>query len=84
MKRDDCPQVPSDTETAGRLYGMIGPLAALRSLLEILRDHPDVPAAQRARYVRMALDDCRRLQTGIQDALGLASTTRAGKRGKPD
>ncbi len=83
MKQDDRRLFPDDTEVVERLRDMIGPLAAVRSLLEILRDHPEVPTAQRARYVRMALDDCRRLQTGLQDALGLVPATTARSDGKP-
>ena len=84
MTRDDRRLSGDDVEVAEGLHEMMGPLAAIRSLLEILRDHPDVPAAQRDRYVRMALEDCRRLQNGIQDVLGITPITMAGSRGGPE
>jgi two-component system sensor histidine kinase CreC len=44
------------------------PLASLRSLAEILRDHPDLPEAERRRFLDAMIAETRRLQ-GTLDAI---------------
>lgn len=44
------------------------PLASLRSLAEILRDHPDLAEAERRRFLEAMISEARRLQ-GTLDAI---------------
>jgi len=56
----------------------IGPLAAIRGVLEILRDNHDLAGPDRARFVNTALRACARLEAGVN---GLASNVyAAGER----
>lgn len=60
----------------------VSPLTSIRGALEILRDFPDLPAAQRDRFLSNALDDCTRLELGVEQ---LASTVyAAGDRQQED
>ncbi len=43
----------------------VTPLAAIRGVLENLRDYPDMNETERERFVSMALTDCERLELGI-------------------
>ena len=43
----------------------ISPLTAVRGALEILRDYPDLTAEERSGFVSRALEECRRLEAGI-------------------
>ena len=58
----------------------ISPLTAIRGALEILRDYPDLSAADRAGFIRNALGECDRLQSGIDH---LAATVYAAGRDEP-
>ena len=56
----------------------VTPLTSIRGALEILRDFPDLPSAQRERFLANALGDCTRLELGVEQ---LASTVySAGER----
>ena len=52
----------------------VSPLTSIRGALEILRDFPDLPGEQRERFLANALEDCTRLELGIEQ---LASTVYA-------
>jgi hypothetical protein len=49
----------------------VSPLTSIRGVLEILRDYPDMPGEQRERFLANALEDCARLELGVEQ---LAST----------
>lgn len=49
----------------------VSPLTSIRGALEILRDFPDLPGEQRERFLANALEDCTRLELGVEQ---LAST----------
>ena len=49
----------------------IAPLTAIRGVLEILRDYPDIEPAEQAKFVASALDECARIEHGLRD-LGAA------------
>jgi hypothetical protein len=49
----------------------VSPLTSIRGVLEILRDYPDLPGEQRKRFLANALEDCTRLELGVEQ---LAST----------
>jgi K+-sensing histidine kinase KdpD len=56
----------------------VSPLTSIRGALEILRDFPDLSGEQRERFLANALEDCKRLELGIEQ---LASTVyKAGDR----
>ena len=42
------------------------PLTAVRGSLELLRDHPDMTADERTRFVNMALRSCAQLERGVE------------------
>jgi len=46
--------------------GFVSPLTAMRGALEILRDHPDLPADERRHFVDMALDRCGHLEAAVR------------------
>jgi len=52
----------------------VSPLTAVRGLLEILRDFPNLDDAKRQHFISNALDECRRLERGVDD---LATTVYA-------
>lgn len=52
----------------------VSPLTAVRGVLEILRDFPDLGLPQRQRFVETALLECARLEKGVEH---LASTVYA-------
>ncbi len=65
---------PQDRERAGSDASyleddFVTPLTTIRGLLEILRDCPDLPQAERRRFIDMALTDCARLDRGIERLL---------------
>ena len=43
----------------------VSPLTSIRGVLEILRDFPDLSAAERIHFLNNALQDCARLELGI-------------------
>lgn len=43
----------------------VSPLTAVRGALEILRDFPDLSAADRERFIATALSECARLEDGV-------------------
>jgi len=45
----------------------ISPLTAVRGSLEILRDFPDLELRQRLRFVESALQECTRLERGVEE-----------------
>lgn len=47
-----------------------GPLAAIRAHAELLRDHPELPAEQRARLIATVLTEDERLARLIDDIMG--------------
>lgn len=49
----------------------IAPLTAIRGMLEILRDYPDIEPAEHAKFIASALDECTRIEHGVRD-LGVA------------
>ena len=56
----------------------VSPLTAVRGALEILRDFPDLSAVDRQRFVTTALNECARLEQGVEH---LAATVySAGQR----
>jgi hypothetical protein len=55
----------------------ISPLTAIRGALEILRDYPDLDAAEREKFVSSALAECARIARGIDD---LGASVYAGER----
>ncbi len=56
----------------------VSPLTAVRGALEILRDFPDLTSADRRRFVNTALNECARLEKGVEQ---LSSTVyAAGQR----
>lgn len=66
---------PHEPERAGKTRDtsleddFVTPLTTIRGLLEILRDCPDLPTAQRQHFIDMALADCARLDRGIERLL---------------
>jgi len=65
-------QVPSDpldtTTLSTKLEeNFVSPLTAVRGSLEILRDFPDLEARERRRFVESALQECARLERGVQE-----------------
>jgi signal transduction histidine kinase len=46
------------------------PLASLRSMAEILRDHPDLCDAQRRRFLDSMIDENERLSRTVERLLG--------------
>ena len=64
----------------------ISPLTAVRGALEILRDYPDLSAAERMRFVSSALKECERLQGGVMklsQAVYAAAATEATEVQQP-
>lgn len=59
----------------------VAPLTAVRGVLEILRDHPDLSEDQRRPFLDRAIRECGRLEKGIHD-LGTA-VYEAGRRVSP-
>lgn len=55
----------------------VSPLTAVRGVLEILRDFPDLEADKRTHFVERALNECARLESGVRQ---LARTVYAGAR----
>ena len=55
----------------------VSPLTAVRGVLEILRDFPDLEPSDHRRFVQSALDECARLERGIDE---LASAVYAAPR----
>lgn len=45
----------------------VSPLTAVRGILEILRDFPDLSAEDRAGFIGRALDECQRMERGVAD-----------------
>ncbi len=45
----------------------VAPLTAVRGALEILRDHPDLGATERERFVSTALRSCRHLESAVTE-----------------
>lgn len=61
----------------------IAPLTGVRGALEVLRDHPDLDAQERLRFLETALRDCARLERGVlQLAETVYPTGRARRREK--
>jgi len=61
---------PTNTELTLALNTMlerdfVSPLTAIRGVLEIIRDFPDLSSAERERFLANALTDCARLENGI-------------------
>ena len=46
--------------------GFVSPLTAIRGALEILRDFPDLTGLERQQFLKAALDECVRLEFGIE------------------
>lgn len=46
--------------------GFVSPLTAIRGALEILRDFPDLTALERQQFIKAALDECVRLEFGVE------------------
>ncbi len=56
----------------------VSPLTAIRGVLEILRDFPDLPSTDRQQFIRNALAECARIEKGVEH---LAATVyAAGER----
>ena len=45
----------------------VSPLTAVRGMLEILRDYPDLDADKRQHFIKSALIECTRLERGVED-----------------
>ena len=78
-KRSDTPEEPDASypplALSTRLEeDFVSPLTAVRGVLEILRDFPDLGLPQRQRFVETALLECARLEKGVEH---LASTVYA-------
>jgi hypothetical protein len=58
----------------------ISPLTAIRGALEILRDFPDMTDAERDGFLNAALDECARLESGIDH---LSASVYATERPEP-
>ena len=59
----------------------VAPLTAIRGALEIVRDFPDLASEERKRFIDNALNDCSRLERGIdQLADTVYAATEAGQR----
>ena len=52
------------------------PLTTIRSVAEILRDNPDLPAPQREAFVAMLVEDADRLQQTVERVLSSSSAGR--------
>ena len=50
---------------AGPDRELVSPLTAIRSVLEMLRDLPEMPASQRQHFATLALNDFDRLESRI-------------------
>lgn len=74
---------PPDTTTLSTKLeeDFVSPLTAIRGSLEILRDFPDLDTNQRRRFVTSAIEECGRLERGIQELA--ASVYAAGRRARP-
>ena len=69
---------PDTTTLSTKLEeNFVSPLTAVRGTLEILRDFPDLDVRQRRRFVESALDECARLERGVEE---LASAVYAAGR----
>ena len=44
----------------------VSPLTSLRGALEIMRDFPDLSDEERSRFIKNALQDCARLELGVE------------------
>jgi hypothetical protein len=58
--------------------GFVSPLTAVRGSLEILRDFPDLELRERLNFVERALQECERLEHGIDELA--AAVYAAGRR----
>ena len=62
----------------------ISPLTAIRGALEILRDFPDMTDAERDGFLNAALDECARLESGIDHlSASVYATERSGGNTTP-
>ena len=63
------PSGPLDTTTLSTKLeeNFVSPLTAVRGSLEILRDFPDLETRQRQQFVASALEECARLERGIEE-----------------
>lgn len=77
MSEDDAAPHPTLALSTKVEEDFVAPLAAVRGALEILRDHSDLGADDRLRFVRTALRGCARLQKGVDE---LARTVYAAGR----
>ena len=65
---EDHPDARSTLALNTRLEdSFVSPLTAIRGALEILRDFPDLTEEERTRFVSGALEECARLEAGIED-----------------
>ncbi|SLN75797.1 histidine kinase dimerization/phospho-acceptor domain-containing protein [Oceanibacterium hippocampi] len=60
-------EAPVLSDIADRLAG---PLTSIRSSAEILRDHPDIAASERGRFVDIVLAEEARIETLVAELLG--------------
>ena len=62
----------------------VSPLTAIRGALEILRDFPDLTAAEHEGFVAAALEECERLEKGVEQLASsvYAAGQRTGRQGK--
>jgi hypothetical protein len=44
----------------------VSPLTSIRGALEIIRDYPDLSIEERSRFLKNALQDCTRLELGVE------------------
>lgn len=57
----------------------VAPLTAIKGALELLRDFPDLDETQRQTFVKSALEECARLESGVSQLA--ESVYDAGRRG---
>ena len=84
---EDTPDARSTLALNTRLEdSFVSPLTAIRGALEILRDFPDLTDDERARFVTGALEECARLEAGIEDlgASVYAAADREAGQARPE
>ena len=56
-------------------HEFVSPLASIRGALEIMRDFADLSDAERSRFLNNALQDCARLELGVEHLASTVYTT---------